>query len=137
MLIFQRSGGCALWLITILGPGMTIAVYGIKNCSTVKKARDWLDDHSVAYVFHDYKTEGADPKRLELWCDEFGWERVLNRSGTTFRKLVDADRDNLDAAKAIRLMQAQPSMIKRPIVDLGARRLLGFKPELYREAFGK
>ncbi len=114
---------------------MKIAMYGIKACSTVKKARDWLDAHDVAYEFHDYKIEGADPARLKAWCDEFGWEKVLNRAGTTFRKVPEADRENLDAGKAIGLMQAQPSMIKRPIVDLGSKRLLGFKPELYTEAF--
>ena len=114
---------------------MSIAIYGIKACSTVKKARDWLDEHGVAYVFHDYKIEGVDPERLKAWCAEFGWEVVLNRSGTTFRKLPDADKENLDAGKAIKLMLAQPSMIKRPVVDLGAKRLIGFKPELYGAAF--
>lgn len=116
---------------------MTIAIYGIKNCDTVKKARSWLDGHGVAYEFHDYKTEGADPKKLEAWCKEFGWESVLNRAGTTFRKLPDADKDNLDAAKAIKLMLAQPSMIKRPLVEFGGKRLLGFKEEAYAAAFGK
>jgi arsenate reductase len=116
---------------------MTIAMYGIKNCDTVKKARAWLDGHGVAYKFHDYKAEGADPKKLETWCKEFGWESVLNRAGTTFRKLPDADRADLDAAKAIKLMLAQPSMIKRPLVDLGGKRLLGFKEEAYASAFGK
>ncbi len=111
------------------------AVYGIKNCNTVKKAREWLDKHHVAYEFHDYKLEGVDPKRLHVWCDEFGWEALINRAGTTFRALPEADKNNLGAAKAIKLMLAQPSMIKRPIVDLGPRRLVGFKPELYREAF--
>lgn len=114
---------------------MTIGVYGIKNCSTVKKARDWLDEHGVAYEFHDYKTEGADPALLKLWCDEFGWETVLNRAGTTFRKLPDSDRENLDVAKAIKLMVAQPSMIKRPVVDLGKKRLIGFKVDAYGAAF--
>ncbi len=116
---------------------MTISVYGIKACSTVKKARDWLDAQGVAYVFHDYKLEGADPERLAAWCKEFGWEIVLNRSGTTFRKLPEADQENLDVGKAVALMLAQPSMIKRPVVDLGSRRLIGFKPELYRDAFVK
>ncbi len=116
---------------------MTIAVYGIKACSTVKKARDWLDTQGVAYVFHDYKLEGADPERLAAWCQEFGWEIVLNRAGTTFRKLAEADKENLDMGKAISLMLVQPSMIKRPIVDLGARRLIGFKPELYQAAIVK
>lgn len=116
---------------------MTIAVYGIKNCSTVKKARDWLNEQGVTHIFHDYKIEGADPERLAAWCREFGWEVVLNRAGTTFRKLPDADRENLDVNKAIKLMVAQPSMIKRPVVDLGAYRLIGFKPEAYRDAFTK
>ncbi len=122
---------------SVRGSLMTIAMYGIKNCSTVKKARDWLEGRGVAYEFHDYKTEGADAKKLEDWCKEFGWESVLNRAGTTFRKLPDADRENLDAAKAIKLMLAQPSMIKRPVVDLGTKRLLGFKEPAYAEAFGK
>jgi arsenate reductase len=116
---------------------MTIVMYGIKNCDTVKKARAWLDGRGIAYAFHDYKTEGADPKKLEAWCQEFGWENVLNRAGTTFRKLADADKANVDAAKAIKLMLAQPSMIKRPLVDLGGKRLLGFKEEAYVAAFGK
>jgi arsenate reductase len=116
---------------------MTIAMYGIKNCDTVKKARAWLDGQGVAYEFHDYKTEGADAKKLEAWCKEFGWESVLNRAGTTFRKLPEADKADLDAAKAIKLMLAQPSMIKRPLVDLGGKRLLGFKDEAYAAAFGK
>ncbi|MGB8278942.1 MAG: arsenate reductase [Methylovirgula sp.] len=116
---------------------MTITVYGIKACSTIKKARDWLDAQGVAYVFHDYKLENVDPERLKAWCTEFGWEMVLNRAGTTFRKIPDADKENLDIGKAVALMLAQPSMIKRPIVDLGSRRLIGFKPELYREAIVK
>lgn len=116
---------------------MSIAVYGIKNCDTVKKARDWLDREGVAYEFHDYKIEGADPERLKAWCKEFGWEVVLNRAGTTFRKLPEADKENLDTARAVKLMLAQPSMIKRPVVDLGSRRIVGFKPEVYRDAFGK
>lgn len=116
---------------------MTIAMYGIKNCSTVKKARDWLDGHGVTYEFHDYKSEGADAKKLEAWCKEFGWESVLNRAGTTFRNLPEKDKQDLDAAKAIKLMVAQPSMIKRPLVDLGGKRLLGFKEDAYAAAFGK
>jgi arsenate reductase len=114
---------------------MTITMYGIKACSTVKKARDWLDAHNIVYDFHDYKLAGADPNRLRAWCEEFGWEVVLNRAGTTFRKLSEGDKENLDIKKAITLMQAQPSMIKRPIVETDTRRLVGFKPELYREAF--
>ena len=112
---------------------MTITMYGIKNCSTVQKARDWLDTHGVHYAFHDYKSAGADPGQIEAWCAEFGWETVLNRAGTTFRKLADAEKQGLDAGRAIALMAAQPSMIKRPILDLGHCRLVGFQPELYRE----
>ena len=101
-------------------------LYGIKNCDTVKKARAWLDGRGVAYEFHDYKIAGIDEARLRSWIEEFGWEKVLNRAGTTFRKLPDADKADLDADKAVALMLAQPSMIKRPLLDLGDRRLLGF-----------
>jgi arsenate reductase len=114
---------------------MTATLYGIKACDTVAKARAWLADRGVAYDFHDYKTAGIDAGRLSAWVDEFGWEIVLNRAGTTFRKLPEADRTNLDAARAIALMVAQPSMIKRPLLDLGDRRLLGFRPEAYAAVF--
>ena len=113
---------------------MPVTIYGIKNCDTMKKARDWLEAEGVAYDFHDYKTAGIDRARLEGWVEELGWETVLNRAGTTFRKLPDAARENLDADKAIALMLEQPSMIKRPVLDLGGRLLAGFKPELYRAA---
>ena len=111
-------------------------LYGIKACDTVAKARAWLAAHGKDYVFHDYKTAGIDAGRLAAWVDEFGWEKVLNRAGTTFRKLPEADRTDLDAAKALALMVAQPSMIKRPMLALGDRRILGFRPEAYAEAFG-
>ena len=114
---------------------MTPTLYGIPNCDTMKKARVWLDQHGVAHVFHDYKKAGIDRASLERWVNEHGWETVLNRAGTTFRKLPDADRANLDADKAVALMLAQPSMIKRPVLDLGDRRILGFKPEIYEAAF--
>jgi len=110
-------------------------IYGIKTCDTMKKARDWLDAHGVAYDFHDYKTAGIDRPRLEAWCRAVGWQTLLNRAGTTFRKLPEADRADLDEAKAIALMLAQPSMIKRPVLDLGARLLVGFKPDTYAAAF--
>jgi len=113
---------------------LPVTIYGIKNCDTMKKACTWLDDHGVAYEFHDYKTAGIDRARLEGWVKELGWETLLNRAGTTFRKLPDAARENIDAEKAIALMLEQPSMIKRPVLDLGARRLTGFKPELYQAA---
>ena len=111
-------------------------IYGIKNCDTMKKARMWLDDHGVAYDFHDYKTAGIDRARLEGWVKQLGWEVLLNRSGTTFRKLPDALREDLTEAKAIALMLDQPSMIKRPVLDIGGRLLVGFKPEDYKAAFG-
>lgn len=114
---------------------MSITMYGIKNCDTIKKARIWLESHGHAYDFHDYKASGIDRERLEKWVGEFGWETVLNRAGTTFKKLPDADRQDLDAEKAIALMLDQPSMIKRPVLDLGERRIVGFKPELYEAAF--
>lgn len=114
---------------------MAHTLYGIKNCDTVKKARTWLNAHDLEYVFHDYKTEGIDRPRLKGWCDELGWEVLLNRAGTTFRKLPEADKQGLNAAKAIRLMLAQPSIIKRPVLDLGKRRLVGFKPDIYAEQF--
>ncbi|MGJ4900580.1 ArsC family reductase [Bradyrhizobium sp. HKCCYLRH2060] len=110
---------------------MSITIYGIKNCDTMKKARAWLDDHGVAYEFHDYKTAGIDKAKLKAWSDELGWEVLLNRAGTTFKKLPDADKDGLTESKAIALMLAQPSMIKRPVLDLGGRRVVGFKPDLY------
>jgi arsenate reductase len=112
---------------------MTPILYGIPNCDTVKKARVWLADHGVAYEFHDYKKAGIDRARVEGWVAEHGWEPVLNRAGTTFRALPDADRADMNAAKAVDLMLAQPSMIKRPVLDLGGRTLVGFKPERYAE----
>ncbi|SHL04305.1 ArsC family reductase [Phytopseudomonas punonensis] len=110
---------------------MSYVLYGIKSCDTMKKARTWLDEHGIAYQFHDYKTAGIDRGNLQKWCDEHGWETILNRAGTTFRKLEDAQKSDLDQAKAIELMLAQPSMIKRPVLDLGSRTLVGFKPERY------
>jgi arsenate reductase len=110
---------------------MTITLYGIKNCDTMKKARAWLDGHGVPYRFHDYKTEGIAKDKLKHWCDELGWETLLNRAGTTFRKLPDGDKEGLNERKAIALMLAQPSMIKRPVLDLDGKLLAGFKPEVY------
>jgi arsenate reductase len=114
---------------------VTPILYGIPNCDTVKKARTWLTDHAVAHDFHDYKKAGVDPARLADWVAEHGWETILNRAGTTFRKLPDVDRADIDAPKAIALMLANPSAIKRPILDLGDRRLVGFRPETYAGAF--
>ena len=113
----------------------SVTIYGIKNCDTMKKARAWLDGHGVKYAFHDYKVAGIDRAHLEKWVKKAGWETVLNRAGTTFRKLPEADRSDLDADKAIALMIANPSAIKRPVLELsGGKVLVGFRPELYAEA---
>src|SRR5258706_4308319 len=113
---------------------LNVTIYGIKNCDTMKKARAWLDDHRVKYAFHDYKTAGIDRDKLERWCKELGWEVLLNRAGTTFRKLPDSDKQELDARKAIALMLKHPSLIKRPLLDHSGRLLAGFKPEIYQHA---
>ena len=105
-----------------------VTLYGIPNCDTVKRARAWLGERGVAYTFHDYKKAGVDPARLAAWIDRLGWEALLNRRGTTFRALPEADRQQLDAAKAARLMIAQPSLIKRPAVEAGGDLLVGFNP---------
>jgi arsenate reductase (glutaredoxin) len=115
---------------------MTVTIYGIKNCDTMKKARVWLDEHGIDYRFHDYKAEGIDRAHLDRWTTEAGWETVLNRAGTTFRKLPDADRADLSGAKAIALMLEQPSMIKRPVLEKDGKLLIGFKPEIYGAFFG-
>jgi arsenate reductase len=117
---------------------MSITIYGIKNCDTMKKARAWLDKRGVAYAFHDYKTAGIERDRLEAWEKKVGWEVLLNRAGTTFRKLPDKDKANLNAEKALALMLDQPSMIKRPVLDLGGGKLMvGFAPELYAKSVSK
>lgn len=115
---------------------MTVTLHGIKACDTMKKARDWLDGRGVAYRFHDYKTVGIDAATLERWAGLVGWETLLNRAGTTFRKLPDADKAGIDQAKAIALMVAQPSMIKRPVLDVDGQLTVGFKPEAYAKVFG-
>jgi arsenate reductase (glutaredoxin) len=122
------------WCRTKEAP-MTITLYGIKNCDTMKKARTWLDDHGIAYAFHDYKAKGIDRDSLQAWCSKAGWETVLNRAGTTFKKLSDEDRADLTEDKAIALMLAQPSMIKRPVLDQDGQVLVGFKPEQYAGFF--
>jgi Spx/MgsR family transcriptional regulator len=111
-----------------------ITLYGIPSCDTVKKARLWLDDRGRAYVFHDYKKAGIDEARLRGWIDTVGWEALLNRAGTTFRKLPDADKAGLDAGKAVALMLAQPSMIKRPVIEHDRGLLVGFKPDAWAAA---
>jgi arsenate reductase len=110
-----------------------VTIYGIVNCDTMKKARAWLDGHDVAYDFHDYKKAGIDRQRLESWSKKVGWETLLNRAGTTFRKLPDKDKEGLSEKKAIALMIAQPSMIKRPVLETRGKLLVGFKPEHYAD----
>ena len=105
-----------------------LTVYGIPNCDTVKKAFDWLKAKNVAYRFHDYKKLGIDEAHLETWCAKLGWEKVLNKSSSTFKALAEADKQDLDVATAIRLMIAQPSMIKRPMFETDSFLVAGFKP---------
>jgi arsenate reductase len=116
---------------------MSATMFGIKNCDTVAKARKWLDTAQIAYDFHDYKTQGVTAEKLKAWAAEVGWEVLLNKAGTTFRKLPKADREGIDEARAIALMVAQHSMIKRPVVEGAGSLLVGFKPERYAAAFGK
>ena len=110
---------------------MPTTIYGIKNCDTMKKARAFLDKKGVAYDFHDYKTKGIERGKLEGWAKKAGWEALLNRAGTTFRKLPDRDKEGISEKKAVALMLAQPSMIKRPVLEAGGRLIVGFKPEDY------
>jgi Spx/MgsR family transcriptional regulator len=116
---------------------MSIDFYGIPNCDTVKKARAWLDQHGIAYTFHDYKKEGADPAKLRKWIEVKGWETVLNRRGTTFRKLDPAQTADLDAEKAMPLMQANPSTIKRPVVEYPGGLLVGFDASEWEAKLGQ
>jgi arsenate reductase len=113
---------------------VAIVIYGIKNCDTMKKARDWLDARAIDYVFHDYKTAGIERAQLEGWAKEVGWENLINRAGTTFRALPESTRDTLTKKKAIALMREQPSMIKRPVLEFDGKLLVGFKPEAYAAA---
>lgn len=112
-----------------------ITLYGIKTCDTMRKARAWLDARGVAYAFHDYKSDGVERAALERWVNAVGWEALLNRAGTTFRALPDADKTNVTEKKAIALMLKQPSMIKRPVLEQGGKIIVGFKPEIYAAAF--
>jgi arsenate reductase len=110
-------------------------IYGIKNCDTMKKARTWLDEHGVGHDFHDYKAKGIDTASLDSWIGKVGWEVLLNKAGTTFKKLDETQKENLDAAKAKALMLQQPSMIKRPVLDVDGKLTVGFKPETYQQIF--
>ncbi len=115
---------------------MNLTLHGIPNCDTVNKARGWLDTRGIAYAFHDYKKLGVDGAMLERWSDQLGWELLLNRAGTTFRKLPDGDKVDLDRDKAIALMIAHPSAIRRPVVEGDGKLLVGFKPDVWDAAFG-
>src|SRR5262245_6059092 len=114
---------------------MPVTIYGIRNCDTMKKARAWLDKKGVAYRFHDYKAAGIERGRLEDWAGKVGWEMLINRAGTTFRKLPDKDKEGLTEKKAIDLMLEQPSMISRPVLEAGGKLLVGFKLPDYEKTF--
>ncbi|MBI1361859.1 MAG: ArsC family reductase [Alphaproteobacteria bacterium] len=113
----------------------TVTIYGIPNCDTMKKARAWLDAHGVGYRFHDYRAEGVERKELASWVDALGWEKVLNRASTTFKSLAEGKKENLDRDKAIALMIANPTMIKRPMLDVSGSYIAGFKPDIYGAIF--
>jgi arsenate reductase (glutaredoxin) len=112
---------------------MTITIYGIKTCDTVKKARTWLEGRGVAHRFVDYRAEGLDPKQLARWKGAVGWEKLLNKASTTFKELPDTDKAGLDEKKAVALMQAHPTLIKRPVLDVDGQITVGFKPEIYEQ----
>ena len=112
-----------------------VTIYGIRNCDTMKKAMRWLDEHEVDYRFHDYRKEGLDAARLKAWEKELGWETLLNRRGQLWRKLPQTQRDTINRDSALQLMQANPGIIKRPVLDLGQRRVVGFSPAAYQELF--
>jgi arsenate reductase len=113
----------------------SVTIYGIKNCDTMKKARAWLDQRGIAYAFHDYKTAGIERAMLEAWTREVGWETLVNRAGKTFRAFPETDKQGLNEKKAIALMLAQPSLIKRPVLKVGGKLLVGFKPDEYEGTF--
>ena len=112
-----------------------LTLYGIANCDTVKKARRWLDGRGIEHVFHDYKKQGLDAGQLRAWADELGWETLLNRRGTTWRKLPETVREGMDEARAIQLMLASPSLVRRPLLDTGTARHVGFSETHYQELF--
>jgi arsenate reductase len=131
------GGGAQGWYRGAIGQGagdMTITIHGIKNCDTMKKARAWLEEAGLTHDFHDYKTAGITPAKLQAWVRQAGWEALLNRAGTTFRKLPDDQKQGLDEARAMALMLAQPSMIKRPVLTHGDKLIIGFDPARYSAA---
>lgn len=114
---------------------MTVTIYGIKNCDTMKKARSWLDGHGVAYGFHDYRVDGLAPERLASWQAQLGWEELVNRSSATWRQLPDDQKAGIDGERAAALMLANPTLIKRPVLEVDGRLSVGFKPESYGMLF--
>jgi arsenate reductase len=121
--------------MTTMATAKTVSIYGIKACDTMKKARTWLEGAGVDYAFHDYKTQGIDAGTLRAWAGAVGWEKLLNRGGTTFRNLTYTDKVGIDEGKAIALMVAQPSMIKRPVLDVDGKLVVGFDPAVYATTF--
>lgn len=115
---------------------MMLTLYGIPNCDTVKKARAWLAERGAAYRFHDLRKDGLDVDRLQGWIDALGWEALLNRSGTTWRKLPEDQKDGVDAVRAKALMQDQVAIIRRPIVEWGNQVSVGFKPDEWQARLG-
>nr|MDT0250963.1 ArsC family reductase [Endozoicomonas sp.] len=112
---------------------VTLTIYGIPNCDTIKKARRWLDNVGIEYRFHDYRKNGLEPGILEAWTKELGWEALLNRRGTTWRKLPEEEKSAINAERAITLMLEQPAMIRRPLLDTGSQKLLGFSEQEYSD----
>lgn len=113
---------------------MTLTLHGITNCDTVKKARVWLATHKVEFAFHDFRKEGVTAEMLTRWMGGAGWDRLINRAGTTFKALPQADKQDLTQEKALALMTAHPALIKRPVLEGRGLLVVGFKPEIYAEA---
>jgi arsenate reductase len=116
-------------------PANNVVMYGITNCSTIKKARDWLQQNNIDYQFHDYKKKGTDAEQLKQWIDQLGWEQLINRRGTTWRKLDANTRESMNNTVAISVMQDNPSIIKRPLLEVNAKLVLGFDENLYQQEF--
>lgn len=112
-----------------------VTLYGIPNCDTIRKARKWLDQHNIEYIFHDFRKDGIEAGQIENWSKQVGWGTLLNRRGTTWRQLPDADRENMDARKAIRLMTEHPAMIKRPVLVMNRKCTVGFQESTYQALF--
>lgn len=111
----------------------TLILYGIPNCDTVKKARQWLTDHNIAYHFHDFRKDGLSEQHVQRWLDALGLDTLLNRKGTTWRQLPETLRNTVDASNAVQLLQAHPTLIKRPVLETGTQVICGFKPSIYQQ----